>query len=233
MADGTQATAGKPAWWTDKHTSDWDRVKAALERDWEQTKADFTNDNSHKLNQNIADTVLQSVGSEPIPPPGVMTRPNDPTPAANAMEKARQNAEKESVNTANAVSKANEDVAMGERKLFVTVAAVQKELATQQAEAAEKIAEAQGKAIAVVAKGQAQIAKAGAVRDKAVAKWREAEQQVRYGYAVRSQYAANYIWDNKLEAKLRGEWDALNTGVSWNDSRVEIRRGWNYSGKGT
>ena len=51
------------------------------------------------------------------------------------------------------------------------------------------------------------------------------------GCAVRSQYAANYIWDNKLEGKLRGEWDALGTGMSWNDSRAEIQRGWNYSSR--
>jgi len=226
-----QTTAGKPAWWNDKHSSDWDRVKAAFQRDWEQTKADFTNDNAHKLNQNVADTVLQSVGEAPIPPPGVMTRPNDPTPAANAMEKARQKVETESVKTANAVTQANQDMAMGDRKLVQKVADVQKDLTTQQGMASEKIADAQAKAIAVVANGQASIAKAGAERDKAIATWHEAEQKVRYGYAVRSQYAANYIWDNKLEGKLRGEWDALHTGMTWNDSRVEIQRGWNYNGK--
>lgn len=36
--------SSRPQWWTDKHSSTWDRVKAALRRDWEQTKADFSSD---------------------------------------------------------------------------------------------------------------------------------------------------------------------------------------------
>ncbi len=32
----------RPQWWTDQHTSTWDRVKEALRRDWEQTKADLS-----------------------------------------------------------------------------------------------------------------------------------------------------------------------------------------------
>lgn len=55
-----------PAWWTDKHTSAWERSKDALRRDWEQTKADVKQ-GGHELNQNAADTVKQSAGSEPIP----------------------------------------------------------------------------------------------------------------------------------------------------------------------
>jgi len=53
----------QPAWWKDEHTSGWDRVKAAFERDWEQTKSDF-HVGGHDLNQNVADTVKQAVGNE-------------------------------------------------------------------------------------------------------------------------------------------------------------------------
>ena len=75
-------TTRTPAWWTDKHASAWDRVKAALQRDWEQSKADFSKSSGQKLNQNAADTVKQSVGSQPIPPLGVKTRPTEPKVAA-------------------------------------------------------------------------------------------------------------------------------------------------------
>ena len=31
-----------PGWWSEQHESTWSRLKSALRRDWEQTKADFT-----------------------------------------------------------------------------------------------------------------------------------------------------------------------------------------------
>lgn len=56
-----------PRWWTEQHTSAWDRVKAALRRDWEQTKADVSSGGT-ELNQGVTDTVKQAAGSEPVPP---------------------------------------------------------------------------------------------------------------------------------------------------------------------
>jgi hypothetical protein len=61
------AMTNKPNWWSDKHTSAWDRVKDAMERDWEQTKADFSKKQGHELNQNVGDTVKQAAGKEAIP----------------------------------------------------------------------------------------------------------------------------------------------------------------------
>jgi hypothetical protein len=61
------AMTNKPNWWNDKHTSAWDRVKDAMERDWEQTKADFSKKHGHELKQNVADTVKQAAGKESIP----------------------------------------------------------------------------------------------------------------------------------------------------------------------
>src|SRR5690606_15419746 len=51
-----------------EHAGTWDRLKAAMRRDWEQTKADFTS-NGKELNQGVGDTVKQIAGSEPIPGP--------------------------------------------------------------------------------------------------------------------------------------------------------------------
>lgn len=61
-----------PAWWQPQHESGWDRVKAALHRDWEQTKADFSGEKrGADLNQHVGDTVRQALGKEPIPPENV------------------------------------------------------------------------------------------------------------------------------------------------------------------
>lgn len=63
----------KPNWWNEKHDSTWDRIKSAMKRDWEQTKADVSS-KGHELNQGIGDTVKQAAGKEAIPP-GNMPNP--------------------------------------------------------------------------------------------------------------------------------------------------------------
>jgi hypothetical protein len=60
-------TTKQPKWWNEQHTSAWERMKGALHRDWEQTKADFSN-KGRELNQNAADTIKQVAGAERVPP---------------------------------------------------------------------------------------------------------------------------------------------------------------------
>ena len=73
----------QPAWWNESHASAWDRVKEAMRRDWEQTKHDLHIKGGHELNQDVADTVKQATGTEPIPaddrlnPPKVVGEWND------------------------------------------------------------------------------------------------------------------------------------------------------------
>lgn len=67
QADGTLTAEKNPSWWTDAHTSGWQRTKEALRRDWEQTKADVTS-GGHELNQGVSDTVKQAAGKAAIPP---------------------------------------------------------------------------------------------------------------------------------------------------------------------
>ncbi len=69
-----RAMQNQPKWWSDKHTSAWDRVKAALKRDWEQTKADVSS-KGRELNQDVGDTVKQAVGKQAIPPANVANPP--------------------------------------------------------------------------------------------------------------------------------------------------------------
>lgn len=55
-----------PHWWTDDHSSSWERAKQALRRDWEQTKGDLA-DTGVDLNQGALDTIRQAVGAQGIP----------------------------------------------------------------------------------------------------------------------------------------------------------------------
>jgi len=62
-------TQQNPKWWTNEHESSWDRVKAAVKRDWDQTKHDV-GAKQPDTNQNVKDTVKQAAGKEAIPPRG-------------------------------------------------------------------------------------------------------------------------------------------------------------------
>jgi hypothetical protein len=49
------------AWWSKDNDSNWDKVKGAFQRDWEQTKHDL-GASSPDLKQDIPDTVKQAAG---------------------------------------------------------------------------------------------------------------------------------------------------------------------------
>jgi hypothetical protein len=55
-----------PTWHRDEHSTNWDRVKEAIRRDWQQTKHDL-HLGGHELNQQATDTMKQAVGKEAIP----------------------------------------------------------------------------------------------------------------------------------------------------------------------
>ena len=61
-----------PTWWTEQHDSAWERVKAAFQRDWDQTKHDFGG-NRPDTDQDVDNTVKQAAGKEAIPPRGQPT----------------------------------------------------------------------------------------------------------------------------------------------------------------
>jgi hypothetical protein len=65
-------TRRNPQWWNDQYESGWERVKAALRRDWDQTKHDFGG-KEPDTDQNVDDTVKQAAGKQPIPARGEMT----------------------------------------------------------------------------------------------------------------------------------------------------------------
>lgn len=69
----TTSQISHPSWYTKDDDTAWSRVKAAFQRDWQQTEHDF-GAKVPDLNQQVGDTVGQATGSKPIPPA------NTPTP---------------------------------------------------------------------------------------------------------------------------------------------------------
>jgi hypothetical protein len=68
-----------PTWWTGEDDSIWDRVKEALKRDLEQTRADLHLSKGRELHQTALDTVKQALGIEPLPLPHQPNTPREPT----------------------------------------------------------------------------------------------------------------------------------------------------------
>jgi hypothetical protein len=242
-----------PSWWNDTHTSNWDNVKGALERDWEQTKSDLSATDGRQLNQGLGDTLLQATGQESIPPLGVQTHADEGSPAFLKVQAAREHMEATSSDASEVEAKAREEIARHQGVLGAKVAAVQQQLAVEeakanrktadqliaasqatvdrQAEASERIAEAHAKAALATLQEEALIVAARDERGEAVVRWHEAEREVRYGYAVRSQYPAGHEWDAALESKLQGEWDVLTPEHPFSIAKQKIRRGWEYASR--
>lgn len=252
---GTTTTQpARPQWWTDKHTSTWDRVKEALRRDWEQTKSDFSVSEGTDLNQDVGDTIKQAAGSAPIPPPTVQTRPDDARDAAKRAEKelkARSDAQEKVIDAqtdaAVAQVRAQGKVAHEQQVAREKIAGEQRKLGEVEAEAREKTAKAERDAREKVARQHEKIAevradasqKVAEIRQEAnekvadaqrtmgekMADWNRVEPAVRYGYGARAQYADAPGWD-EAEQRLEREWTQLRGNASWNDARPHIRRGW-------
>jgi len=217
----------RPQWWTDKHNSTWDRVKAALRRDWEQTKADFSSNDSADLNQEIGDTVKQSVGKEPIPPLSVKTRPDDPQDMAKRVEKQIKERGKAQERVIEAQTDAAVAQVQAQGKIASEQQAAREKIAEVRSEASRKIAEVQQKAGEKVAEAQQKASeKVAVVRD-----WNQVEPAIRYGYAARLQYADSPTWDDQLEGKLRHEWTQLKNGNTWEDVQPHVRHGWDAAAR--
>ncbi len=180
-ANPNTAQFNKPQWWTDKHTSTWDRVKEALRRDWEQTKSDFSATDANDLNQEVGDTLKQAAGSAPIPPPTVQTRPDDPKEAAKRVEKElkeRGDAQAKVVKaqTEEAVERvrAQGKVASEQQAAQEKIAAEQRKLGEISADAREKAAKVERDAQESLAKQQQKISE---VRAEAGQKIAEVQQK--------------------------------------------------------
>ena len=55
--------------------------------------------------------------------------------------------------------------------------------------------------------------------------WKRVEEEHRYGVGARSQYG-EHDWDDRLESKLKEEWNDLKSGRTWDEVKMGVRRGW-------
>jgi hypothetical protein len=59
--------------------------------------------------------------------------------------------------------------------------------------------------------------------------WSDVEAPMRYGYGARAQYNAE--WNDKVEEKLRSEWEEKRDGTNrnaWDDVKAAVRRGYEH-----
>ena len=217
-----------PAWWSDEHASAWDRVKDAFARDWEQTKADFGGGRS--LNQGVVDTLAQAVGTERIPAAGVKTHQSDPKDAVREANEARTEMVAAAQHADERIATAKAVIAAANFKVDAKIAGAQRDLANAQVKANKVIADATQSAALDIQKQNVAVREASGMRDDAAARWRQAEQEARYGFAVRNRFPTD-LWNEALESSLRTEWNAMGTGSSWEQSRAGIRGGWEYAGR--
>lgn len=55
--------------------------------------------------------------------------------------------------------------------------------------------------------------------------WSRVESSYRYGVGAREQYGQE-DWSDRVESKLREEWDDLKSGRTWDEVKSAVRRGW-------
>ena len=61
--------------------------------------------------------------------------------------------------------------------------------------------------------------------------WDLARHAIRLGHGAATFWTAEAIWSDALEERVRTEWEALHTGMAWNDARPLIRHGWEIGRK--
>ena len=60
--------------------------------------------------------------------------------------------------------------------------------------------------------------------------WTTTEPAARYGFGARNKYGTEHkAWDDKLETKLRSEWDTFKSDRKWDDAKKDVRAGWDFS----
>lgn len=62
--------------------------------------------------------------------------------------------------------------------------------------------------------------------------WDHVENKYRYGVGARDQYGTEHKdWDDRLESKLKEEWNDLRDGTSWDEAKNYVRRGYERAKK--
>lgn len=58
------------------------------------------------------------------------------------------------------------------------------------------------------------------------ADWDQVEPGLRYGWGAAGHYSDDTDWDDRVESKLREEWNDLKSGRTWDEAKSAVRRGW-------
>lgn len=229
----------RPQWWTDQHTSTWDRVKEALRRDWEQTKADLSSSDGRALNQNVADTVKQAAGAQPLPPPSAKTRPDDPKDAAKRVEKGL----KERGDAQEKVIEAQTDVAVAQVRAQGEIASehqsAQEKVVNEQRKLDQIAADAHAAALKLDQKAQEKIAKQqekiAEVRDDATKKVAEVQQKTNEKIAEVQKKAGEKVAE--VQQKVGGtildarDWNQIESAVQYGyGARIQYGAGAKWDG---
>ena len=224
----TQTPTNTPAWWTERHSSAWERVKDAFRRDWMQTKADFSVGDARNLNQHLGDTLVQAAGTAPMPAADAKTRGSGPQEAAKEAARALEYMTEVTRRSEDHVADARRDIEAQRQKLSAKLSDIQDHTKQSRLEGDRKIMDATLQADEVIGRAQGKIADATAERERAERSWRQAEREARFGYTVRMQHP-NEAWGDALDASLRTEWEAMGDARSWDEARPGVRSGWEYA----
>jgi hypothetical protein len=61
--------------------------------------------------------------------------------------------------------------------------------------------------------------------------WEHARHAMRLGHGAATFWSWEATWTGELESRMRGEWDALENGVPWEQARPLVLRGWEMGRK--
>lgn len=224
----TQTRTNTPKWWTEQHSSAWERVKDAFRRDWMQTKSDFSVGDAKNLNQNAADTVVQAVGTAPMPAADSKTRSSPPQDAAKEAARAHDRMTEVTRRSEDHVAEAQRVIGEQRQKLSAKLTDIQDDTKQAKLEGDRRIMDATQDADQAIGRAQGKIAVATSERESAEVSWRQAEREARFGYTVRMQHP-NEAWGDSLDRSLRTEWEAMGDARSWDEARPGVRSGWEYA----
>jgi hypothetical protein len=228
MQNSPQAPKNTPTWWTERHSSAWERVKDAFRRDWMQTKSDFSVGDAKNLNQRGGDTLVQAAGTAPMPAADAKTRGSNPQDSARDAARALEHMTEVTRRSEDHVADARRTIDEQRQKLSAKLSDIQDHTRQSKLEGDRKIMDATQQADAAIGRAQGKIADATADRERAEGSWRQAEREARFGYTVRMQHP-NEAWGDSLDMSLRAEWESMGDARSWEEARPGVRSGWEYA----
>ena len=56
--------------------------------------------------------------------------------------------------------------------------------------------------------------------------WDSVETGARFGFGARRHFSEHDEWDERLESRLRREWEDLHSSTTWDQARAEVQSGW-------